>query len=437
MAYRILSLDGGGTWALLQVMALQRLYGTNARGHEVLKTFNLVAANSGGSVTLGALATDRSLDDLLQNFFLDGKQRALLFPHLRFSVRRRAVLNWVFRRIVGFGEKYSTRRKYIALTNLLGAEYANCRLADLPGVCGADGTLEFLIATFDYDHRRARFLRSNLLSFAGSDSPPDATLAEAIHASTTAPVNYFDLPAICEVSPSLEHARFWDGAIAGQNNPVLAAVAEALANGHDAADIQVLSLGTGTVQLPLLNEEERKHRKFDPALIDPGDDPDIVMDLEELASSIVDDPPDTATFIAHIILSRATPSEKGSLRPTKRVIRMSPVVRPLRDGDQWKPLPGLALDKRGNPLTGRPDKLYKADLAAFATLADLEIDAIKEADIKLIHRLGELWIEGKALNQPIRRTADFEYLTGHKHFQEALDAWCALSGFRPEGQRTN
>ena len=32
MAYRILSLDGGGTWALLQVMALQRLYGRNAGG---------------------------------------------------------------------------------------------------------------------------------------------------------------------------------------------------------------------------------------------------------------------------------------------------------------------------------------------------------------------------------------------------------------------
>jgi uncharacterized protein len=435
MAYRILSLDGGGTWALLQVMALQRLYGANARGHDVLKTFNLVAANSGGSVTLGGLATNRSLDDLLQNFFLNGKQRALLFPRLRFSLRRPAVLNYVFRRLLGIGEKYSTRRKYIALSNLLGAEYANCRLADLPGrVCGTDGTLEFLIATFDYDHRRARFLRSNLRSFAGSDSPPDATLAEAIHASTTAPVNFFDLPAVCE-SPSLEHARFWDGAIAGQNNPVLAAVAEALANGHDAADIQVLSLGTGTVQLPLLHEEERKCRKFDPSLVDPGDDPDIVMDLEELASSIVDDPPDTATFIAHIILSRATPSEKGSLRPTKRIIRMSPVVRPLCEGDQWKPLPGLALDKRGNPLTGPPDKVYQADVAAFATLADLEIDAMKEADIKLIHRLGELWIEGKALNQPIRRTAEFEYLTGHKHFPEALDAWYALSGFRPENHR--
>lgn len=49
----------------------------------------------------------------------------------------------------------------------------------------------------------------------------------------------------------------------------------------------------------------------EPGIFDPGDDPDIVMDPEESASNIVDDPPDTA---AHVILSRTTPSEKGSLR---------------------------------------------------------------------------------------------------------------------------
>ena len=428
MTYRILSLDGGGTWALLQVMALQKLYGPDARGHDVLRSFNLVAANSGGSVTLGGLATNRSLDDLLQNFYLNERQRALLFPRLRFSLRPRALLNWGLREFLGIGEKYSTRRKFNALIKLLGDEFANCRLSDLPRkISGAKATPDFLIATFDYDRRRARFLRSNLHSLAGSDRPPDATLAEAIHASSTAPVNYYDLPARFKSTPRLEHARFWDGAIAGHNNPVLVAVTEALANDHDAADIQVLSLGTGTVQLPLLHEEEHRHRKFDPALVDPGDDPDIVMDLEELASSILDDPPDTATFITHVILSRTSPSEKGSLRSIKRVIRMSPVVRPLLDNDQWKPLPGLAMDKKGSPLSGPADKIYTADLAAFATLADIEIDAIKTSEVNLIRRLGELWIEGTALNQPIRRTADFDYLLGHKTFQEALDAWRKLA----------
>ncbi len=49
--FKILSLDGGGTWALLQVRALQLIYGPSVKGHEVLKDFDLVAANSGGSIT--------------------------------------------------------------------------------------------------------------------------------------------------------------------------------------------------------------------------------------------------------------------------------------------------------------------------------------------------------------------------------------------------
>jgi uncharacterized protein len=433
MTYRILSLDGGGSWALLQIMALQKLYGPDAAGHDVLRDFDLVAANSAGSITLGGLATNKTLSELLRSFYMNEKQRSLVFPRLRFSLRPRVLLNWILRRFWGIGEKYSTRRKFQAIRDILGEEYAGCRLADLPGkIADKESSLEFLIATFDYDRRRARFFRSNLHCLAGSRNPPDATLAEAIHASTTAPVNYFDFPAICEVSPSLKHARFWDGAIAGLNNPVLAAVTEVLANGHDAAHIQVLSLGTGTVHLPLLHEEERRHRIIDLALADAGDDPDIVMDLKELATSIVDDPPDTATFIAHVVLARATP-DKVPLELAKRVIRMSPVIRPILDGNQWKPLPGLAVDKQGVPLKGSPDKLASADLKAFATLADLELDAIKTSEVNLIHRLGELWIGGKALNQPIRRSADFDYIIGHRHFQDALDAWRALSG-RPNDE---
>ena len=120
MTYRILSLDGGGTWALLQVMALQKLYGPDTRGHDVLRSFNLVAANSGGSVTLGGLATNRSLDDLLQNFYLNERQRALLFPRLRFSLRPRALLNWGLREFLGIGEKYSTHASSTRLPNCWG-----------------------------------------------------------------------------------------------------------------------------------------------------------------------------------------------------------------------------------------------------------------------------------------------------------------------------
>jgi hypothetical protein len=44
--YRILCLDGGGRWSLISVMALQRVFGPQAKGHEILKQFDLVAEAS-------------------------------------------------------------------------------------------------------------------------------------------------------------------------------------------------------------------------------------------------------------------------------------------------------------------------------------------------------------------------------------------------------
>ena len=71
MTYRILTFDGGGSWAILQVMALAKIYGDDARGHDVLSDFSLVAANSGGSITLGGLVENRTLADLWDNFLLN------------------------------------------------------------------------------------------------------------------------------------------------------------------------------------------------------------------------------------------------------------------------------------------------------------------------------------------------------------------------------
>ena len=38
MPTRVLALDGGGSWAMIEVMTLMDLYGSDARGHEVLGT---------------------------------------------------------------------------------------------------------------------------------------------------------------------------------------------------------------------------------------------------------------------------------------------------------------------------------------------------------------------------------------------------------------
>ena len=107
-------------------------------------------------------------------------------------------------------------------------------------VCGSERFATHAVG-FDYELSRAAFFRSQATSSPswGDGGSADVTLAEAIHASTNAPVNYFDAPALL---PSC-NARFWDGGITGCNNPVLAAVTEALVKQHKNTDIVALSIG--------------------------------------------------------------------------------------------------------------------------------------------------------------------------------------------------
>src|SRR5215467_16317599 len=91
--YRILCLDGGGRWSLISVMALQAIFGERAKGHDILKSFDLVAANSGGSIVLGGLIENKSLSELLDSFTTSG----LLFPREAVSLARLG--HWLARRV--------------------------------------------------------------------------------------------------------------------------------------------------------------------------------------------------------------------------------------------------------------------------------------------------------------------------------------------------
>src|SRR5207247_706468 len=114
--YRILSLDGGGTWALIQARALRQIYG-DLRGRDVLA-------------------------------------QAIQRP-------------------------------------------------------GGPKPPDYLIVAFAFDTLRAVFFRSNVESNARSGPVgPSPTLAEAVHASSNAPVNYFDAPATFD-TPAYLGRRFW------------------------------------------------------------------------------------------------------------------------------------------------------------------------------------------------------------------------------------
>ena len=74
MSYKILSLDGGGSWALIQARILQDIYG-DIQGHELLRKFDLVIANSGGSLVLACLCNNMRLSEIISVFKTESKRK--------------------------------------------------------------------------------------------------------------------------------------------------------------------------------------------------------------------------------------------------------------------------------------------------------------------------------------------------------------------------
>lgn len=394
--FRILSLDGGGSWALIQVMALQAIYSENATGHNILKDFDLVAANSGGSITLGGLIENLSLKELLSAYFLNQAKRMQVFSGVPVG---EDIADAVYR-IIGIAPKYSTADKLVALQTQF-ARFGGTKLSAIPGrIAQMVGRCpHFMICAFDYDRMRATFFRSNLKSDAASTAPPvNPTLAEAVNASSTAPVRFFDAPA------AIGSLRYWDGAIAGYNNPILGAVVEAIANGIPPEDIQVLSIGTASVRRPVAPSTDGSGVMQSRQVSNPGND------LKELAGSIVDDPPDTATFIAYVVLRQPIPdSNHPAVASGRAIVRMNPMIQPVQNTDgSWASPAGLPVSD-------------------FNAIANLEMDAVEQTDVQRIQNLCALWLADKVPNQPIRANSEnFHCEIGHSTFSQAKAAWAAL-----------
>jgi predicted acylesterase/phospholipase RssA len=246
-AYRILSLDGGGPWTVIQARALGRLFGANTKGREILARFDLVAGTSGGSVITAALACDFT--------------PAEIFGLLNTERIRRSFFQdtWYagFTRMLGLGPRYRGDKKIAGMRSFLDPAVLGRTLAGLPASLGI--ATQFLITAFDYDKQRAVYFRSNTASLAASPPSimPSVTLEQAVHASSQAPINYFDAPAVFEVAAGAdgESRRYWDGALTGADNPVFAAVIEALANGQPRERIQALSIGCGSAMLPVEDDD--------------------------------------------------------------------------------------------------------------------------------------------------------------------------------------
>ncbi|MFN2458821.1 MAG: patatin-like phospholipase family protein, partial [Chitinophagaceae bacterium] len=118
MSYKILSLDGGGSWAFIQARVLLDIYG-DIKGHDLLRQFDLVIANSGGSIVLGCLCNNMQLSETIK-LFKDKETRARLFSALTFpeKLTPRNMLSLV-RKKLRIGPKYNTSRKLKGIINVL------------------------------------------------------------------------------------------------------------------------------------------------------------------------------------------------------------------------------------------------------------------------------------------------------------------------------
>jgi hypothetical protein len=409
MSFRILSLDGGGSWSLIQIMTLIDLYrsgGALLTGHHVLRDFDLVVANSGGSIVLGGLIKDLPLTEI-QLIFEDKAQRHSIFAPT--SGWRRLSLSMT-RALSGVAPRYSAHRKLDGLRRILNSDAGEPAIGDIPLDALKTRTklpTELMITAFDYDRQREVFFRSNVKSRAASfGTPAIATLAEAIHASTNAPVASFDAPAAVS-----RGRRCWDGALGGYNNPVLAGIAEALANGIEPQAIEVLSIGTGSVVLPAAGGSEDAATA---KLVQLRARDSIAGDLRKLAGSILDDPPDAASLIAHLMLGQATPSDGAQPTTEGRLVRMNPLVQPIRVAGSW----------------ARPAGLIEAEDGSdeFVRLRDLAMDAVADDEIALIRKFCTLWHNDAVVNQPIRANSDtLECEIGQRWYNEARAQWLALT----------
>ena len=424
--FRILSLDGGGTFALIQARALDDLF-PGENGHQVLSHFDLVSACSGGSIVAAALIEGYSPREIFA-LFDNPANRHALFGRLPWYRSLLQLLTGVFSPTSAVGHRFSTDGKLAFLHRIL-PQMGTTSLHNLHGVLNDSiaalrkqreepgRPTSFLFVTYDFDRDRARMMRSDVTSPAASfpHRQQRATLAQAAHASSTAPINWFDKPA------EFDGSRFWDGAMTGYNNPVLAGVVEAIAMGVPRHDIGVLSLGTSTVFLPECGSEG-----IPDALCRPRASTGFLPELVKVGKTIIADPPDAHTFIAHLMLDGGLPADVSCCPYTDTaIVRMNPVIQPIIDRTTglWSAPAGWSVDD-------------------FRRIADMDISARRQEDVALIKRLCDGWLRDDWHNQPVRGcgiwaepSSDSPGLpntdrlceVGHRWYSDAKSAWTALS----------
>lgn len=396
--YKILSLDGGGSWTIFQLLTLQDKYG-DVNGHQILREYDLVIANSGGSIVLAALAENLKISQAM-NLFKMKRIRESIFKRNTFKDRFFPV-DYLRAFGIPFGPKYSVSQKMLAFANLF-KNVNKYQMSDLPAIIGKEN-LKIAICTYDAMNNRAKFFKS----YGSNNSDYDSIrLTQAINGSSNAPVQYFDFPARFKAKQSEIYYELWDGALGGFNNPILAGIIEAYKEGIKLKDIQIISIGTGNKLMSHKEKEDywelkqetilKRRKKF--AIrsfrLQLSYYKEIVMNQ---AKTILYNPPDWANYVAMMFLSTSGTNESIS-----QIIRLSPLIH--YDSN---------MDISVKPLI---EDLYSLDM-----------DLTSNSDINLLIKCFKEWKNGRIRNHPIEfkieRNNDLTFISGDKTYSEAFARW--------------
>jgi patatin-like phospholipase/acyl hydrolase len=227
VSYRILSIDGGG---IRGVLAAQMLVNIQHRLQQPLNEyFDLISGTSTGSMLAAAIACGLSCQDIVE---LYRKKAKNIFPYTsRWSLKRLPlILEYGLS-----GPKFSEKGLVDLLKNLFG----NTTFSDITDP-------KLLITSYDTIGRQPIIFKS------WRDRFDDICLWEACVCSTAAPTFF---PAHKIIIGGEVHSAI-DGGLAA-NNPTACAVAEAIRLGNSLADLQVISIGTGSATRTIRWEDAR------------------------------------------------------------------------------------------------------------------------------------------------------------------------------------
>jgi hypothetical protein len=134
----------------------------------------------------------------------------------------------------------------------------------------------------------------------------------------------------------------------------------------------------------------------------------LANDLRKLATAILDDPPDMATYIAHVMTGNGAGLDPGSPADSQ-IVRMNPLLSPVLDANnQWQPPASLTA-------------------AQFHALLSLDMDAIEQSQVESIAAYADQWIQDNVPNQPVRMDGDTLVLEiGQGRYSKAKAAWLAI-----------